>query len=86
MPRPGRPSSESPAAVLRAALRGPFPEIREAAELVIRRAMRHKRVADRIQELGLADSTYYDLRDDFREVFAEPAPTYKTQRNVRKKP
>lgn len=64
-----RPHSTEPAAVLRAALAGPYPVIRAAAEDVVRRAMRHDSVADRVRELRIARATYYLLARDFPEVF-----------------
>ena len=56
--------------MLRAALSGPYPEVRRAAARVVRRALlRYTMTADRAAALGLPLSTYHALRSDFPEVF-----------------
>lgn len=73
MSRPGRPPANSPGAVLRAALSGPFPAIQQAAEAVVRQTLsQHSSTGDRAAALGLPLSTYHALRADFPSVFADP--------------
>lgn len=64
-----RPPSTEPAAVLRAALAGPYPVIRAAATEVIRHALEAPTVAARCRELRIARATYYLLARDFPGVF-----------------
>lgn len=61
----GRPRSDAPAVVLRAALSGAFPEIEALARRIVARALVNRSTRDAAAYLGISKRTLERLRDDF---------------------
>jgi len=65
-----RRASEDPISALRYALASHYPELRSAAERVIRRALRAATFGAAAEQLGVSRRALERLREDFPEVFA----------------
>jgi transposase-like protein len=68
-----RKQTDEPATALRAALASPWPELRQAAARVIRRALRGAgTVGEAAQALGVGRRTLERIRRDFPEISEGP--------------
>lgn len=65
MSRSGRPPASNPAAVLRGALSGPWPELGDEARRIVSSALSMGTVAEGARILGCSERALYDLLRDF---------------------